>query len=63
MTQHQERLTLSLQESLLLDEICKRFGWSKSKALQIMFFEFCEVWPRPQGPQHGLMNNANAFWN
>jgi tRNA(Arg) A34 adenosine deaminase TadA len=38
----QKRLTLSHQESEILGEICRRLGWSESKALQVMFFEFCD---------------------
>ena len=37
-----KRLTLSPEESAILDRICKKLGWSESKALQVMFFEFCD---------------------
>ena len=43
MTAHnQKRVTLSPEESAILEKICKKLGWSESKALQVMFFEFCD---------------------
>ena len=37
-----KRVTLSQEENEMLQTICARFGWNESKALQIMFFEFCD---------------------
>jgi hypothetical protein len=43
LTAHnRKRLTLSSEESAILEKICKKLGWSESKALQVMFFEFCD---------------------
>ena len=39
---NQKRLTLSPEESAILEKICKKLGWTESKALQVMFFEFCD---------------------
>jgi hypothetical protein len=36
-----KQLTLSKEEDAILQVICRRFGWTESKALQIMFFDFC----------------------